>query len=275
MGDGRPACADVVIVAHDSGGLLADAAASALEQAGLGHVWVMDAESTDGSVDRLEGEASGIHIVAVPNSGFAASNNRGIEATTSPFVLLLNPDAVLRRGALKALLSTAEANPRAGIVGALVLNADGSVQSGSFGRFPTLATSLALRLWRAAQRLRGNTGLSPKAPVATAPVDWVTGAALLVRRAALEDVGPMDEGFFLYFEDTEWCHRMHDHGWDVLLEPGARVVHHRGGSSTPKTVVASAYRASFYRYCDLHGLWGLKTSARVGLCLRRLVGGAS
>lgn len=275
MGDGRPACADVVIVAHNSGGLLADAAASALEQAGLGHVWVMDAESTDGSVDRLEGEASGIHIVAVPNSGFAASNNRGIEATTSPFVLLLNPDAVLRRGALEALLSTAEANPRAGIVGALVLNADGSVQSGSFGRFPTLATSLALRLWRAAQRLRGNTGLSPKAPVATASVDWVTGAALLVRRASLEDVGPMDEGFFLYFEDTEWCHRMHDHGWDVLLEPGARVVHHRGGSSTPKTVVTSAYRASFYRYCDLYGLWGLKTSARVGLCLRRLSGGAS
>ena len=96
---------------------------------------------------------------------------------------------------------------------------------------------------------------------------------MLVRRAAIVDVGPMDEGFFLYYEDTEWCHRMQDHGWEVLLEPKARVAHHLGGSTASKVDVAQAYRASFYRYCDIYGLWGLKALSRLGLGVRRLFGG--
>ena len=265
---------DVIIVAHNAGSLLEEAVASAIGQAGAGSVWVMDAESTDGSVAALQDDAPGIHIVPVPNLGFAAANNRGIELTRSPFVVLLNPDAALRPGALDALLTTADAHPRVGVVGALLVNADGSVQANSFGRFPSLGTALRLRWWRMVQRLRGNTSLSPAAPASTAEVDWVSGAAMLVRRTAIEDAGPMDEGFFLYYEDTEWCHRMREHGWEVLLEPKARVTHHLGGSAAPKAEIARAYRASFYRYCDLHGLWGLKSLSRLGLCLRRLVGGA-
>ncbi len=215
-----------------------------------------------------------VHVVPLPNAGFAAANNRGIEATDSPFVLLLNPDAVLCPGALQALEATAEADPRAGIIGALVLNPDGSVQANSFGGFPSLLSYLRLRIWRVMQRLRGNVHLSPKAPVSTASVDWVTGAAMLARRAAVAEVGPMDEGFFLYYEDTDWCHRMHDHGWKVMLEPRARVTHHLGSSSASKTTVALAYRDSFYRYCDLYGLWGLKAFAGLWLFLRRLFGGA-
>lgn len=83
----------------------------------------------------------------------------------------------------------------------------------------------------------------------------------------------MDEGFFLYYEDVEWCHRMREGGWDVLVEPAAKVAHHRGTAAAPSTVAESAYRASFYRYCDLYGLWGLKGMARVVLPLRRRVGG--
>jgi len=98
---------------------------------------------------------------------------------------------------------------------------------------------------------------------------------MLVRRAAVDDVGPMDEEFFLYYEDTDWCHRMRDRGWRVLLEPGASVVHHLGRSAAPEARIAEAYRASFRRYCDLYGLWGLKTLARAGLSFRRLFGGAS
>jgi len=265
---------DVVIVAHNAGHLLAGAVASAVEQAGAARVWVMDAESTDGSINGLGGLTDMVSIVPVPNTGFAAANNRGIETTDSSFVLLLNPDAVLLPGALDALVATAETAPRAGIIGSLILNTDGSVQANSFGRFPSLAQALTLRLWRAIQRLRGNSSLSPEAPASTRPVDWVSGAAMLVRRAAIEDAGPMDEGFFLYYEDTEWCHRMRDHGWEVLLEPRAQAVHYLGGSVVPKEAVTAAYRASFYRYCDLHGLWGLKAAARVGLALRRVVRGA-
>jgi N-acetylglucosaminyl-diphospho-decaprenol L-rhamnosyltransferase len=265
---------NIVIVAHNPGRFLAESVASATAQAGAEHVWVMDAESTDGSVDALRAQGSGVHVVRVPNAGFAAANNRMIEATDSPFVLLLNPDAFLRPGALDALSATAEANPRAGIVGALVLNADGTAQASSFGQFPTLAQVLTLRLWRVAQRLRGNRNLSPQIPESTKPFDWVSGAAMLVRREAIADVGPMDESFFLYFEDTDWCHRMHDHGWDVLLEPRALVVHHLGKSAAPKATVTRAYRDSFYRYCDLYGLWGLKLFAHFGLAVRRLLGGA-
>jgi len=273
---------DVVIVTHNSGGLLREAVASAVAQAGAEHVWVLDAESTDGNVEALRahgggqgnGQGGAVHVVPVPNAGFAAANNRGIEATESPFVLLLNPDAALHPGALDALLATAEGNPQAGIVGALVLNPDGGVQANSFGRFPSLVTSLGVRAWRLGQRLRGNSRLSPKAPPSTVAVDWVTGAAMLVRRKAIADVGPMDEGFFLYYEDIDWCHRMRAKAWEVLLEPGAKVVHRLGGSAAPEAAVALAYRASFYRYCDLYGLWGLKAFSRVGLTLRRLFGGA-
>jgi N-acetylglucosaminyl-diphospho-decaprenol L-rhamnosyltransferase len=267
-------CSDVLIVAHNAGHLLAEAVASAAEQAGGERVWVMDADSSDGSIEALQARGEPVHIIAVPNVGFAAANNRGIELTSSPFVLLLNPDAVLCPGALYALTVTANTNPRAGIVGALVLNADASVQANSFGRFPSLVASLGLRLWRITQRLRGNLSLSPKAPSSTTSVDWVTGAAMLVRRAAVNDVGPMDEGFFLYYEDIDWCHRMRDHGWEVLLEPAAHVMHHRGGSAAPEGTAGLAYRASFYRYCNLYGLWGLKALSRLGLSMRRLMGGA-
>lgn len=272
---------DVVIVAHNSGVHLAEAVESAVDQAGPGHVWVIDAESTDGSVAALHESsapakkalAESIHILAVPNTGFAAGCNRGVQETNSSLILLLNPDAVLLPGALAALTMTIGAEPRAGIVGALILDPDGTVQSDSYGRFPTLARVLAKHLRRAAVRPLAKSRRSPKQPMSTAQVDWVTGATMLVRRAAIAEVGPMDEGFFLYYEDVDWCHRMNDSGWKVMLEPTARVLHYLGGSGSSQTIVAQAYRDSFYRYCKLHGLWGLKLVSRVGLALRRSLGG--
>ena len=264
---------DVVIVAYNAGDLLVAAAASAAEQAGSGAVWVMDAESSDGSLAKLREACPAVHVVPVPNNGFSASNNRGIELTRAPYVLLLNPDAELAPDALATLIATAETNPRAAIVGPAVLNPDGTSQANAFGRFPSLATAVGLRVRRATESASGNSSHSPKLPSATTSVDWVTGAAMLVRRTAIEDAGKMDEAFFLYYEDTEWCHRMRDHGWDVLLEPRAKVVHHLGGSAAPKGRVAEAYRASFYRYCDLYGLWGLKAFARIGVFARTALGG--
>lgn len=268
-----PIASDVVIVAHNPGKLLSDAVASAIDQAGAHHVWVMDAESTDGSTQALRDSGVAVNLLPVPNHGFASSTNRGIERGSQPYVLLLNPDAVLLPDALAALVTTAEANPHAGIVGALVLNADGSVQANSYGRFPTLASMVGLRLWRVWQRIRGNAALSPRFPEATARVPWVTGAALLARRSAIAEVGPLDEAFFLYCEDADWCWRMHEKGWEVLLEPAAKVVHHLGGSAAPRAAVANAYRDSLNHYCDLRGLWGLKAVARALNALRQLLGG--
>jgi len=281
-----PVCSDVIIVAHNSGRLLSESVASAVAQAGASNVWVVDAESTDGSVDALcvgrknrDKKPGSGHIVAdeepvnllpVPNSGFAAACNRGLEATGAPFALLLNPDAVLQDGALEALENTAHTNPEAGVIGALILDTDGTVQAESYGRFPSLLTQAGLHIRRMLQRLRGRTTGSLRAPDSAKAVDWVTGAAMLVRRSAIAEVGPLDEGFFLYYEDIDWCRRMRVQGWRILLEPSAKVLHHRGGSGAPAATVARAYRESFYRYCSKHGLWGLKTAARLGLMFRRL-----
>ncbi len=263
----------MVIVAHNAGDLLRAAVDSASTQAGSDHVWVMDAESTDGSTVAISECAPQVHLRQVPNAGFSASNNRGIELTDSSFVLLLNPDAVLGDGALVALLESAVRNPRAGIIGAVIRNPDGSAQANSYGRFPTLRSAISLRLWRFAQRARGSRSLSPRVPAKATPVDWVTGACMLVRRAAIEVVGAMDERFFLYWEDVEWCHRMHDNGWDVLVEPTASATHHLGGSVANSGVAAKAYQESLYRYCDLYGLWGLKAAIGMGRRLRGAMGG--
>ena len=264
---------DVVIVAYNAGDVVLAASASAAQQAGDDAVWVMDAEGTDDSIVKLRDTYPAVHIARVPNNGFSASNNRGIELTHAPYVLLLNPDAELAPDALATLIATAEMNPRAAIVGPAVLNPDGTAQANAFGRFPSLAGAIGLRAKRAVESASGNGAHSPKLPSATTSVDWVTGAAMLVRRAAIEDAGKMDEAFFLYYEDIEWCHRMRDHGWDVLLEPSARVVHHLGGSGASQHRVAEEYRVSFYRYCDLYGLWGLKTFARIGVFARSALGG--
>jgi len=272
-GGDRSRVVDVIIVAHNAGELLRASVSSAVEQAGSDAVWVIDTASTDGSVQALAAEQDGVHVVTAANIGFSAGNNLGIESTSAPYVLLLNPDAELQPDALATLIGVAETHRNAAIVGPAILNPDGSAQANAFGRFPTLASSVGLRFTRLANRLTGNAKQSPRLPKQTKPVDWVTGAAMLVRRSAIRDAGEMDEGFFLYYEDFDWCHRMRDRGWDVLLEPSARVVHRLGAAGAESARVEQAYRDSFYRYCDLYGLWALKAVTRIGLSARTAVGG--
>ncbi len=258
---------EVIIVAHDPGELLLEAVASAAGQAGEDAVRVIDAESTDGSMERLRSAYPGVTVLPVENRGFSAGNNRGLEATTAPYVLLLNPDAVLGPDALATLVAAMDAEPRAAIVGPKVVDPDGGIQAGSWGRFPTLAVRAGIGVRRLVRRIAGRRD-TPPLPAQRREVDWVTGAAMLVRRDAVTDAGPMDEAFFLYYEDIEWCHRMRDHGWIVVLEPAATVTHHLGGSAGQGPVTAAAYRRSFERYCDLYGLWGLRLAGRVGVALR-------
>jgi N-acetylglucosaminyl-diphospho-decaprenol L-rhamnosyltransferase len=259
---------DVIVVAHNAGGLLRACVDSAVCQAPPERVIVVDSGSTDGSVDVVKGSHPAVRIVCVENRGFAAANNVGLKATTGAYAILLNPDAELAEGAVQALVRCAELHPRAAIVGAKVLGPDGSLQSSQSGSYPTLPQVLGLRVWRAWQRLRGNTAYSPKDFSRARMIEWVTGACMLVRRSAIEEVGPMDEGYFLYYEDTEWCHRMRDHGWEVWQAHDARIVHRRGQSGGQSEFARRAYRESFFRYCDQYHLWGLKASARAGLMFR-------
>jgi N-acetylglucosaminyl-diphospho-decaprenol L-rhamnosyltransferase len=262
---------DALIVAHDSGHYLQRAVASLTADLDPSQIIVVDTESTDDAVERAAAAFPGLVTLREPNRGFAAANNTGLRRTDRPWVLLLNPDAELRPGALRAMLARAGTDAGLAIVGAKIVNPDGSLQANAFGRFPSLVNVLALHAWRLWQRARGNRTLSPRDFSRPKPVEWTTGACMLVRRAAIEEVGGLDEQFFLYYEDVDWCRRMREGGWRIVVEPTALCVHHLGesggGAGSPRG--RAAYRAAFEHYCAKHGLQGLALASRLGGSLAR------
>lgn len=198
-------------------------------------VWVIDNGSTDGSVALVEAEFPEAHIMRnTGNPGFAAANNQGLRASAGQYVLLLNPDAELLPGALATLCRYLDDHPQVGVVGPQLLNADGTVQS-SRRRAPRLATGF-VESTQLQQRL-ARSWLTDRYYVTDQPddeeqaIDWLVGACLLIRRAAIDQVGLLDERFHLYSEEVEWCLRFRRAGWDVVYLPTAQVVHHSGRSS--------------------------------------------
>ncbi len=169
------------------------------------------------------------------NRGYARGCNQGLAAVAAEYTLILNPDIVVLPGALDALVALADARPRAGIIGPQLLNDDGSIQE-SCRRFYTFKTLVLRRtvLGRIFPRSRtvARHLMRDFDHRAERPVDWVLGGCMLVRREALTRCGPMDERFFLYFEDVDWCTRMWRCGFEVLYTPAARFVHrHRRASA--------------------------------------------
>ena len=195
---------------------------------------VVDHGSTDGTLDLVRERFPDVRIVEQENLGFGGGNNRGIAETDAPWVLLLNSDAWFAdEDGLTRLLAFAEERPDAAVVGPRLRNTDGSLQRSVRG-FPTLwglATEyLFLRKLRPGSRLlnplyaRGFDHESVREP------DYLYGACLLVRRAAVEEVGGLDEDFFMFSEETEWCYRFRQAGWSVVFAPVADVVHVGGAS---------------------------------------------
>jgi N-acetylglucosaminyl-diphospho-decaprenol L-rhamnosyltransferase len=193
---------------------------------------VVDNGSTDGSQEMVRGKFPKVSLYqSEENLGFARGNNRGIDLTDGAHVLLLNSDAFLTEGALAALLKIIEQFPQAGIVGAQLVNPDGSFQA-SHSRFPGL--------WQEFLILSGlgrfffgrfYPSRGPEIKKGPQKVDYVEGACLLVRREALENAGKLSEEFFMYAEEVDWCYAMKKAGWDVWYQPEARIVHVGGASS--------------------------------------------
>ena len=169
------------------------------------------------------------------NEGYARGSNMGLGMSDSEYVLLLNPDIVLQPGAVDAMLDAADRNPQAGIIGPQLLNEDGSIQD-SCRRFYTLTTLLMRRTFLGKlfprSRAVARHVMHYFDHLSTRAVDWVLGGCMLVRRSAVARVGPMDERFFLYFEDVDWCYRMWQAGCEVLYVPEARLVHRHRRQST-------------------------------------------
>jgi GT2 family glycosyltransferase len=189
------------------------------------------------------------------NRGFPAANNQGITVAAGRYVLLLNPDTEVVGDALTQLVAFADEHPRVGMVGPQLLNPDGSVQS-SRRRFPNLVTAFLESTWLepyAPRRVLDRYYVLDRPDDAIQDVDWVTGAAMLARREAIEGIGPLDEGFFMYSEELDWCRRFRDAGWRVAYLPTAQIVHHEGKSS--EQVVAARhvhFQTSKVRYFRKH-----------------------
>lgn len=235
----------VVIVNYRTPALAIEAVRSLEKDRGtlLGlHVIVVDGGSGDGS-DRILAEAFGAPefvewVSVLPmsiNGGFGWANNQAIlrllqQESPPAFIHLLNPDAMIEEGSIRALLAELEAHPRCAAVGSLLIEADGK-PSGSAFRFPTPAREFT----RGAQigligRLLGIEELVISSDAAV-EADWVTGASVLFRSEALREVGLFDDGFFLYFEEVELMWRLRRAGWTIRHEPASRVVH-IGGAAT-------------------------------------------
>ena len=174
-------------------------------------------------------------VTAPRNGGFAYGNNLGLKEVERDgrvdFVHLLNPDTVLRPGAIDALISFLRDHPRAGIAGGIFENGDGSEWAIAF-RFPTLLGEIeqGVRLGLVT-RLLARSCVPMDMGAAAAAVDWVSGASMMVRREVFDRIGGLDETFFLYFEETEFCHRAKAAGYEVWYVPASRVVHIAGQST--------------------------------------------
>jgi len=197
-------------------------------------VIVVDNGSTDGSAEMVEAEFPAVQLVrGSENRGFAAANNTGLALAQGRYVLFLNPDTEIIGAALAALLGYAAAQPDVAVVAPQLLNSDGSLQPSRY-RFPTFATAFFESTWLepiAPRQLLDRYYVRDLPEDQVCDVDWVRGAALLVRRAAIDAVGPLDEGFFMYSEELDWCRRFRDAGWRVVYLPTAQVIHHGGKSS--------------------------------------------
>ncbi len=192
------------------------------------------------------------------NRGFAAGVNVGIGATTAPFVLVLNPDTEIWEGTLERFVKLAGERPRAGAIGPMIRNADGSVYpSGRVVPGTGVAVGHALLgpFWDAnpfSQRYR----MDGWDRSTEREVDWISGSAFLVRRQALEEVGPLDERFFLYAEEVDLFKRLREAGWQVLFTPELEVLHEGGVSTGRSRRMHLIHSTSVYRYFEKHHAQG-------------------
>jgi GT2 family glycosyltransferase len=207
--------------------------------------WLLvDNGSTDGTVEAVAALVPETAIVALPrNVGFAAGANAGLARAHGDVALLLNSDARVDADALIRCWRHLEAHPRTGIVGPQLLHEDGRLQNSAHA-FPSWLDA-ALPGWMLDALLPGRRPAKHTVGATPRAVDAVQGAALFVRRAVLEAVGPLDEGYFFYLEETDLCWRARRAGFAVELVPSARVVHAAGSSS--KRVDPAASRIEFHR----------------------------
>lgn len=234
-----PPTVHVIVVNYNAGVYLERCLNSVLNGAVPVRVTVVDNASRDGServVHDLEAAGAPVELLRnEDNLGFARAVNRGLCRVRTPYVLVLNPDCFLEPEALGHLVEAMEARPRAAVAGALVRDPAGREERAARRRIPTPGSSLARLsgLGRWLGSFEQTDRPLPEGPVAA---EAVSGACMLVRMQAVNDVGGLDEGYVLHCEDLDWFVRFRRRGWEILFVPQARVTHVKGACSTARPV---------------------------------------
>ena len=197
---------------------------------------VVDNASTDGSVEMVRSQFPGVIVIDNDkNVGFARANNMALQQVQGDFIVLLNPDTLVRRDTFTVLLESFSKFPKSGMIGGKILNEDGSFQLSCRRSFPTP--------WVSFTRLTGLSGLFPNSRTFAqynltfldqnewSEIDAVSGSFMAIRKNVLKDVGHLDERFFMYGEDLDWCYRVKQAGWKIVYEPRAVITHFKGKSS--------------------------------------------
>jgi N-acetylglucosaminyl-diphospho-decaprenol L-rhamnosyltransferase len=224
-------------------------------------VIVVDNASTDGSLEMVQRLFPTVQLIGSnANLGFARANNLGATRASGRYVLFLNPDTEVVANALATMVAYMDQHTDVGLLGPKLLFPDGRVQP-SRRRFPTLATafleSTIVQQWFPQNRILDRYYAHDRSDDVEQDVDWVVGACMLIRRQAWERVGTLDERFFMYSEELDWCRRLKSAGWRAVYLPSATVVHHEGQSSAQVVPARHIYFQSskvlYFR--KHHGAW--------------------
>jgi GT2 family glycosyltransferase len=232
----------IIIVNWNVRDLLRDCIRSIQEQTRRTYeVIVVDNDSHDGSVEMVRSEFPGVRLVANrDNRGFAAANNQGLELATGRNILLLNPDTLVLDHAVDTMLDWLERHPGVGCVGCQVLESDTDVQMTCFSDPGPLHLSL---VETGLHRFFGRPTYAGWDRSDGRDVDVVSGMFMLLPRSVVEQVGPMDDSFFIYSEEADWCRRVRNAGFRCVFAPVARIRHREGGGKSTALIRPSMYIA--------------------------------
>ena len=226
---------------------------------------VVDNGSGDGSVQAVKKQfgSQALLIENRDNRGFARANNQALGIAQGRFIILLNTDTILQEGSISTLIAFLENNPSAAAVGPRMIDRDGSLQN-SYDNFPSLTTEL---LNKSLLRALFPEKYAGKNSLASEPfeVDSIIGACMAIRRDAIQQVGPLDEDYFFFLEETDWCFRLRAAGWKMYHHPAAEIIHLQGQSKKRRPAQA---RIEYYR--SLY-LFFKKNRSTVSYALLRIV----
>jgi len=248
-------------------------------------IFVVDNNSQDGSPSMVKETFPDVKLIEnKENVGFAKANNQAIQKARGQYLLLLNSDTVVLPKTLKIMVAFMDANPEVGALGAKLLDQDLNLQT-SCRHFPTLFSVLlqffGLSAMFPKSKLFGGYDMGYWDHSRTKKVDCVPGASLLVRKNTVQEIGLLDENYFMYFEDTDWCYRIAKAGWEIVFLPKAGVIHLGGVSAArsnrglfyDKTLTKELFHSLFYYFGKFHGGFSvliLKIFISLSLIMRTL-----